>query len=172
MATKQVTMGTYGPFDYDDASYYGLETTGQIKVDTAPSIPNHVVRNTDLSTYLQEITGTFVITGTGFAVNPTGTARYSIAGNQVVLFIPNLTGTSNAVTFTLTGIPAAIQAARVQKGFSVQATDAGALLISPAVLNINAGATAWDLFSDFGETVWTATGTKDLKDCTISYTLL
>jgi hypothetical protein len=58
--------------------------------------------------------GSFTATGTGFTANPTGTAHYAVSGNVVTLTIPALTGTSNAITFTITGLPAGIQPARAQ----------------------------------------------------------
>lgn len=59
-------------------------------------------------------TGTFTVTYTGFTANPTGTAVWNRIGNLVMLFLPALTGTSNAVGFTATGIPNAINPARTQ----------------------------------------------------------
>jgi hypothetical protein len=59
-------------------------------------------------------TGTFTITYTGFTATITGTAVWSRSGNQVLLFLPVATGTSNAVTMTATGIPAAIAPTRAQ----------------------------------------------------------
>jgi hypothetical protein len=54
-------------------------------------------------------TGSFTGTLTGYAVNPTGTCFWTKVGTAVTLYIPSITGTSNATTMTLTGIPAAIQ---------------------------------------------------------------
>ena len=51
---------------------------------------------------------TFTATCTGFTAAVTGTASYVLIGGVVVLFLPELTGTSNATTFTITGLPAAI----------------------------------------------------------------
>lgn len=53
--------------------------------------------------------GTFTFTGTGFTTSPTGTGRYVLFGKMVVLQIPEIYATSNANTFTLTGLPAAIR---------------------------------------------------------------
>jgi len=124
-------------------------------------------------TNISDVTeATFTITGVGFTGTVNGTARYLKFGSGVLLFIPTLSGVSNVTTFTLSGIPAAIQAARVQKGFAMQVTDNTVLLASPGILNINAGATAWDVFKDFSEAIWTAAGTKALSNCVICYSLL
>lgn len=54
-------------------------------------------------------TGTFTMTGVGFSgTAPSGTARYITIGKQCTLYVPVLTGTSNATTFTVTGLPAAL----------------------------------------------------------------
>lgn len=56
-------------------------------------------------------TGSFTITFTGMSSATTGTAVFYKIGKMVQLWIPALLGTSNAVTFTATGLPAAIQPA-------------------------------------------------------------
>lgn len=59
--------------------------------------------------------GSFTITYTGFTANPTGTATWYRSGKIVTLILPALTGTSNATTFTMTGIPAAISPVTTQR---------------------------------------------------------
>lgn len=58
---------------------------------------------------------TFPITLTGCVVNPTGTARWTRNGRQVMLFVPGLQGVSNAATASLTGVPAVIRPNRIQE---------------------------------------------------------
>lgn len=53
--------------------------------------------------------GTFTGTGTGFSGAVSFPCTYSVAGNLVTLTIGAATGTSNADTFTMTGLPAALQ---------------------------------------------------------------
>lgn len=114
-------------------------------------------------------TGTFTITGTGFAANPTGTARYVQVGPLVTLFIPALTGTSNAATFTLTGLPAGI--APGQTAFDlIRGEDNGAL--SSRFLRLNSGSTTIDLFPNIGLGNWTAAGTKSISAKYITYSLV
>jgi hypothetical protein len=50
--------------------------------------------------------GTFTATATGMTTTVSGTATYVKIGRQVTLMLPDLTGTSNATTFTVTGLPA------------------------------------------------------------------
>jgi hypothetical protein len=59
-------------------------------------------------------TGTFTATFTGFLSNPTPTVRYAISGSICTLIFPATTQTSNATSFTITGLPAACQPAHAQ----------------------------------------------------------
>ena len=53
--------------------------------------------------------GTFTLTATGFSgTPPSGTASYVRVGKQVTINLPSLSGTSNATTFTVTGLPVAL----------------------------------------------------------------
>jgi hypothetical protein len=121
-----------------------------------------------LSTY---DTGTFSITGTGFAADPSDTASYVLVGSLVLLFIPQLTGTSDATTFTLTGIPTAIRAASSGSAV-IRFTDNGSASATPGLLVINTGATAWDLYTDLTGTGWTDANTKTLEAMFVAYHIL
>ena len=112
---------------------------------------------------------TFTITGTGFTVNPTGTARYVILEKMVLLFLPTLTGTSNATTFTLTGLPAAIQPTQTSWHFA-RSEDNGISVFGE--LRVNAGSTTIDVFNGIAAGVWTALGTKTLFPTWLAYALL
>lgn len=115
--------------------------------------------------------GSFTATGTGFTANPTGTAVYSITNNVVTLFIPTLTGTSNATSFTITGLPAAITPTTNHSGFptqftnnSVVSTAAGfALIGSSGVITLSQDWTA--------AATWSNTGTKAITAVTFCYQL-
>ena len=113
--------------------------------------------------------GTFTITGTGFTVNPTGTARWEKHRNLVLLILPTLTGTSNAATFTLTALPAAIQPTQTSwpvVRLTNNGTDAYGLL------RLNSGSTTIDVFATAGAGVFTGAGTKTLYPCVVAYALL
>lgn len=58
--------------------------------------------------------GSFTGTLSGMTAGITDTCVYSVIGNSVVLFIGAATGTSNASTFTITGLPSAVQPTRTQ----------------------------------------------------------
>ena len=113
--------------------------------------------------------GTFTITLTGFATPPTGTARFRREGRQVTLYIPALSGTSNATTCTLTGAPTNIRPARAQAvptlitdngtnafGWGSMATGGTITLYPSAALNASG---------------WTGSGTKAIVEQTISYSM-
>jgi len=114
-------------------------------------------------------TGSFTITGTGFAVNPTATATYKIINGVVILTIPtgSLTGTSNAVNFTLTGLPAAIQPSAIKDTHLISVSDNGSgtwaeASVSGSVITLNKAGLSGN---------WTASGTKKLWTTDFVYTL-
>lgn len=65
----------------------------------------------------------FTATLTGVTAATTGTARYWRNGNQVTLKVPQLLGTSNTTSCTITGLPSAIQPANTQQYFIVSVQD-------------------------------------------------
>ena len=57
-----------------------------------------------------ETSGSFTGTLTGFASGPTGTVNYHKIGSRVTLYLTaQISGTSNATTLTMTGLPAAVR---------------------------------------------------------------
>ena len=112
------------------------------------------------------IIDTFTITATGFTTSVTGTARYVLLGTIVILFIPSLTGTSNATTLTLTGLPAAIQP--TQTSFEeLRVADNGIDLLG--IARLNSGSGTIDIFSTVALAIWTALGTKTIYPLYICY---
>ena len=112
---------------------------------------------------------TFTVTGTGFTANPTGTAKYTIIRNAVVLDLPTLSGTSNATTFTLTGIPAGITPANAKTVIVRTVDNSGAAVASLMTLNTDSTCTMSKNL-DAG-TAWTGSGTKQLLSVSVAYTL-
>lgn len=104
-------------------------------------------------------------TTTGYASPPTTTVSYSYQGPWVTVSIASVTGTSNATTLTLTGMPAAIQPASAQVALAM-AVDNGAEVISPVSI-------ATDGTITFYKGVWnaafTGSGTKGIRACTFTY---
>lgn len=114
--------------------------------------------------------GSFTITGTGFTSNPSGTAYFIIENGLVSLYVPSglINETSNAVTFTLTGLPAALSPVSGQVTPVFRATDNGANVT--AMGTITGGATVLSLFIAAGGN-WTASGNKRLISTLIQWPL-
>lgn len=107
-------------------------------------------------------------TGTGFTSPPTATVSYTRVGNIVVMRIPTLSGTSNATTFTITGGTTNMRPTTdVQTTVVVQ--DNGVLKVGSVVIS-STGAMAF--YSDVAGTAFTASGSKGIAACCISYTLI
>jgi hypothetical protein len=116
--------------------------------------------------------GAFTITGTGFAVNPTGEARYVQAGKLVTLFIPTLSGTSNAATFTLTGLPATITPVHASNHVATITDGEGGGTDAYGLLQLAAGSATITLYSPVSATgAWTASGTKGVIATLVAYHL-
>jgi len=151
-----------------DTAYIGSLETNTLSLDTLTSDTAYISHLQVDSINILD-TGSFTITGTGFTVNPTGTAYWTKISNVITVVIPSLAGTSNATTFTLTGIPAKIQSGGI---FNIQ----GPLLSaidgsSDAWCSIDLDGAVWTLGNQVGTPfgVWTASGTKRLNPCTFSY---
>lgn len=117
------------------------------------------------------VSGTFTATGTGFAANPTATARYKVENGFVNLYIPqaSLTGTSNSTDFTVTGLPASIAPSTIlQKNLPLgEGLDNGAATNISAVINTAGGLI--NLYKGNLGTSWTASGTKTLRTSEFNY---
>lgn len=116
-------------------------------------------------------TSTFTITATGFTTTVQGTAQYVKFASLVTLFIPTLSGTSNATTMTLTGIPVAIQT--ISEGTqTVPVQDNGVNLTTPGSVTIRAGSTAWDVYKDTAQGAFTNANAKTIYATFLVYHIL
>jgi hypothetical protein len=107
--------------------------------------------------------GTFTLTGTGFAAGTTSTATWYRIGNVVVLNIGTLQGTSNATTFTATGLPAAITPNLTQTQPCFDMLDNGAGTVAAAQFSSGSGTITFQ--KSFGvTTAWTNAGTKGVNN--------
>lgn len=112
--------------------------------------------------------GTFTLTGTGFSgTAPSGTASYVQVGKLVVVNTPTISGTSNATTFTLTGIPAGI--APAPGGYhTLLGVDNGINLLVVAHL----AGTTWQMLQPTGAGfAWAAANQKTAHPFTAAYRL-
>lgn len=115
-------------------------------------------------------TGTFTATATtGFTTTPSATFNYAKFGNLVIISPAGaISGTSNAGTFVITGVPAAIRPAAPRYAFATTADNGGASGVG--FLGVNADGSI-DVFRDLSATAFTAAGTKTLGPLGFSYTL-
>jgi hypothetical protein len=110
-------------------------------------------------------TGTFTLTATGFATTVTVTARYYKFDRLVLLGIPTVTGTSNAQTLTLTGLPALLTPDASVAHHQVvhgrdNGLDADALLVLGTTITVT---------RNLSGNAWTASGEKTLYGLWLTY---
>lgn len=124
------------------------------------------------------VSGSFTATGTGFATPPTATWYYTVINGIVSLTIKTISGTSNSVNFTVTGIPAQIQilSANGRGNFGLAGKDNSVDTDQIMLLMGQASGTATLYLGPTGSS-WTSSGTKTLAGCaflaeqTITYTI-
>jgi len=111
--------------------------------------------------------GTFLATLTGCNTSPTGTIRYNKIGRVVYLSIPQIGGTSNATSATLTGMPASIFPMRSQVHVGI-AKDNGTVVV--AVLTIGTDGVI-TLKNGITSANFTASGAKGIEAQVIAFPL-
>ena len=108
---------------------------------------------------------TAVLTATGFSgTAPSGTAVITQVGKLVTLELPALTGTSNAQTWTLTGLPAAYSVPRPQ-WLVVLVQDAWL----PREGLLHAMGTTLTLYPNASQNSWSASGVKAWQGGVLHY---
>lgn len=110
-------------------------------------------------------TGSFTGTLNGYASGPTGTINYNICGGIATLWSASaISGTSNATSLALTGLPAAVQSS-VGGLIACSVTDNGNGGI-PALASVSAGANTINISilsaGAYSASGFTASGTKGL----------
>lgn len=133
-------------------------------------------------------TGHFTCTLSGFSgAAPTGTINYTIVGNNTtggICFLSNvttgITGTSNATSMSMSGLPAACLPATGSPNTTCIAVNSGGIVLAEVFLItgslfFNPSKTTSGTnpqFVTFVSSGWTASGTKGINQgWTISYTL-
>lgn len=118
--------------------------------------------------------GSFTGTFTGVSTNTTATVSYSIVGNVATVFMLQ-SGASNATTFTMTGVPAAIQPASHNQLLPCTFVD-NAINVLGAI-GINSASGTWTFYklnlttgNVGGTSNWTGSSTKGIQ-CSFSYLL-
>lgn len=117
------------------------------------------------TTWLAPSYGTVPFTAGGISGSPTGTGYYSANGKSVMLYIPAISGTSNATTFSLTGLPPSLYPARVQNlavpeaSMTNNGTNVTVATGGGVSMQIQTNGTITFSLSPSG---WTASGTKSI----------
>lgn len=154
-------------------SYTGLRDGDRVHINNAVAgSPASYVRAGGAwvpETYA-ELSGTFTITGTGFTANPTSTAKYKVVNGIVNLYViqNSMSGTSNATTFTLTGLPVAIRPTAVHVVSTVQAQNNSLTVLGSASINPGGSITLGN--GTLGG-AWTNAGTKGLYTTEFNWSL-
>lgn len=117
-----------------------------------------------------EDSNSFTGTLTGFTTGTTGTCRYDRVGKQVTLYLGAMSGTSNATTMTLTGLPAGITPTRNQV-MNCLVTDNGSTSLGRLTV-ASTGVITFDRYSAINNiTSFTASGGKAMPEQTITYSV-
>lgn len=104
--------------------------------------------------------GTFTLTGTGFTAGVTATVRYQRVGNHVMLNSDGFSGTSNATTFTGTGLPAIIQVANATGPLAIAACADNGAIVSDVSALITAASGTITFQRAAGASAFTAANSK------------
>ena len=171
LTTIEALTGTANTMLYftgtDVAALTALSAYGRTLLDDADATTARGTLGLGTAALTSYEEGTFTVTATGFSgTAPSGTVTYRRVGKLVVLMLPSLTGTSNAATFTLTGLPAALWPLQ-NLNVPTLCADNGVNLY--AHHNITA-AGVWS-FSKETAAAWTASGVKSVYFCALTYGL-
>lgn len=134
-----------------------------------PAVP------TDIREWTRFLSGlffsrTFSVTLTGCATVPTGTIRYTMSAGVVVLQIPAIAGTSNAVDATLVGLPEELRppSSGIRQYLVARITDNGVTAFG--LLEIN-DTNTMNIYTGATGGGFTAAGTKGIQQCTVAYSI-
>jgi len=108
----------------------------------------------------------FTGTATGLTTTETSVIYYQRLSNQVTLRLPQFSGVSNAVTFTITGLPAILTPANTEFCLVRIQDNSGTAAIGVAQISASGIIT---LYASPGLGAWTASGTKTLYASDITY---
>ncbi len=104
-------------------------------------------------------------TATGLTTSPTGTITYTKVGDIVTMNIPNISGTSNTTAFSITGGPATMRPSSARR-IVVTLADASSAQFGTA--DVQPSGTI-DFGLGAGDFLFTASGTKGIVGCQITY---
>jgi len=104
----------------------------------------------------------------GVTAPPVGSARYIKQGKQVSMDVPPLTGTSNATTATIIGLPQAVWPAASKTVPCIVQDAAGGIQMGSATIMTDG---TISLFKDVSGAPFSATGTKGVRLQTLTWTI-
>lgn len=119
-------------------------------------------------------TSTFTATYTGFTAGVTCTATWSRVGKLVTLFFCAATGTSNATSFTMTGLPSAIQPASLTQtvALPIGPVQNSGIIDTTVSATVTAASGTVTFLHNGSSSGWTSSSTKGFSSgATISYLL-
>jgi hypothetical protein len=115
--------------------------------------------------------GTFVFTAVGLTTSPTATGYFTRVFNVVTISIPSMTGTSNSVAFSYTGLPTQFKPT-YQHWFNLMRAKDNSTTLNTAVASISSSTSDILLFALPATYSWTAAGTKEISIASdITYSL-
>ena len=137
-----------------------LATDAEITAGTADKIPDAAGILANVNTGFES--GSFTPGLTGFSAPP-GSPSISFIrqGNIVTLQLNIGTGTSNATTFNITGVPASLQTDDARTVVLMGVIDNGQPTVVGS-LQMGAGSSTWQVAIDNDPSGWTNSGTKGL----------
>lgn len=156
----ELGAGAYGVYDYAPNIMPG---------SAAPT--NFVVQNPTSVVGYDGITGEktqWIGTLTGCTTSPTSTVYCQLQNNVVTLDLPAMSGTSNATTKTITGMPTRFKPARLQRFYGAVADNSGATVMALCTIETSGVLT---YFATPGAGAWTASGVATISQNSISYLL-
>ncbi len=134
----------------------------------------HDAQQVELDVLIPLVTGSFTATGVGFASPPTASWDYIIDNGVAHILARPFAGTSNATTFTITGMPAALFPAATLVISRVSTMDNTSFNTPNSWMEISDVGVV-SVFIDLAGGAWTASGNKGVtanaRPQTISYIL-
>lgn len=143
--------------DFDTGFYH--DTANQIAIALGGSTAGQIAQ------------GSFTGTLTGLTTSPTGTCTWRRFGQTIFLTVPLISGTSNANTMTLTGLPAAISPTNQTQEMDVYRATDNAINAFDVAAIIGAGGTTLTFLKAASSVGFTAAGAKGIQRSFFVYDL-
>lgn len=144
-----------------------LDASGNVVLTGALTATSINFGGSTLSSY---ISSSYTGTLTGVTTTVTGTVYYVKVGDQVTIDTPYnaMTGTSNATTKTITGMPAAIRPASTKRWFAIVQDNGGVALAGEFFLYSTG---VLDFYTNLNAAGFTASGTATVFQLCYTYTV-